>query len=81
MDRIYITGFLFIPYLYIYNGVVIYKRVYKTNDDIIFKTTIFYKLDTLTYYIIDRIFDNNFNLTDINKVLKTVIDQLDKKYK
>lgn len=73
---------LYIPYLYIYKGTVVYKRVYKSGDKIMFKVKIFYKLDTLTYKTITQEFDSTeLNNTQINKTVTLIIDELNKTFK
>lgn len=73
---------LYIPFLYIYKGTVVYKRVYKLGDKIMFKVKIFYKLDTLTYKTITQDF-NSEELTSaqINKAIIVIIDELNKTFK
>lgn len=73
---------LYIPYLYAYKGTIVYKRVYKLGDKIMFKVKIFFKLDTLTYKTITQDFNSEeLSNTQINKTVTLIIDELNKTFK
>ena len=64
----------FIPFIYTVGNTFVFRR--KKNLKTV-KTKIFYKIDFLTYTIIDKEYDiEEFTIKDINKICTTVVDEL-----
>ena len=73
---------IYIPFLYIYKGTLVYKRVYKEEDSIKFKVKIFYKLDFLTYKTVEEEFNSEeISSAQTNKAITIIIDELNKQFK
>ena len=70
---------LWIPFMYRYNDTCIYKRVYKLDGEILTKVKIYYKLDSFTYKVIEKEFNNADNtISHIDIMLEIIINELDK---
>ena len=68
----------FIPFIYTVGNTFVFRR--KKNLKTV-KTKIFYKIDFLTYTIIDKEYDmEEFTIKDINKICTTVVEELNKRF-
>ena len=68
----------FIPFIYTVGNTFVFR--FKKNLKTV-KTKIFYKIDFLTYTIIDKEYDiEEFTIKDINKICTTVVEELNKRF-
>lgn len=67
----------FIPFIYTVGNTFVFRR--KKNLKTV-KTKIFYKIDFLTYTIIDKEYDmEEFTIKDVNKICVTIVEELNKR--